>query len=135
MDITYAAISIAYTVLHGVKMPSNLAYAKAAEDMHNGGHISLLIACDDHEVLDAYRDYQECSEAIAVFRRKYPEIAEKYSEPRIQAEMVLEGVHPWITYQDVIHAYGLDDSFVWTAKLFAPYVQMYLDEFGEPFSM
>lgn len=41
------------------------------------------------------------------------------------AQEVLEGQRE-ITYEDVRDAYGLDDSFMWSAKTFAPYLDSYL---------
>lgn len=50
------------------------------------------------------------------------------NEANDRAEMVIEGIHPWITYNAVREAYGLDDSFVWTAASLSPYVEQYLKE-------
>lgn len=44
----------------------------------------------------------------------------------IRAQAVIDGTHLTISYRDVLRAYGLDDSFVWTPELLSPYIEQYM---------
>lgn len=78
-NISLAAITVAHEVVHCAPHPETTSYATVAFALRDAGHWNLLVACNQPDVVAAYR-YRDCSGAIAVLRERFPTLMSNYPE-------------------------------------------------------
>ena len=78
-NISLAAITIAHEVVNHAPHPENAPYSEVAVALRDAGHWKLLVACNQPDVLAAYK-YKDCSAAIAILGERFPTLMSSYTK-------------------------------------------------------
>ena len=67
MQITYAAIEIAWFIVHDELMPRDLSYDQAARKLRDENHYDLMIHCNEARVVMLYSQKNMDNAVIKLF--------------------------------------------------------------------